>query len=246
MMSAGPAVAILTGIPAGYLVDRFRIAAHWPVWAGGGGRRGRVTVIATAGACSAMLGPIALLTAGYAPFQVANNTMLMKDLFRTARADRRHGTLRAQSWGRSPALRGDGGALFIWLRSGWRAPLPPWLTFAGDLRRGGAVGVSGAAHRLRPPPPASAMNPSTPVAMRNRTFHRARSPRAPHGPLLPSGSRSAEIALAVMRAFAGLAFTAAARQQAGGVSAFDFQLIGGEKGQHAAVTGAGGLPVEGW
>ncbi len=56
---------------------------------------------------------------------------------------------------------------------------------------------------------------------------------------------STEIAFAVVRAFAGFAFTTAARQQAGGVGALDRQLIGGEKGQHAAVAGAGGLSVEG-
>lgn len=56
---------------------------------------------------------------------------------------------------------------------------------------------------------------------------------------------STRIAFAVVRAFAGFAFTAAARQQAGGVGALDRQLIGGEKGQHAAVAGAGGLSVEG-
>jgi MFS family permease len=81
MMSAGPAVAILTGIPAGYLVDRFgsqRIA-----------QLGLAAVAAGAGLLSLLgrwgvlgyVAPIALLTAGYALFQVANNTMLMKDLF---------------------------------------------------------------------------------------------------------------------------------------------------------------------
>ena len=81
VMSAGPAVAILTGIPAGYLVDRFgsqRIAQF-----------GLAAVAAGAALLSLLnrwgvlgyIAPIALLTAGYALFQVANNTMLMKDLF---------------------------------------------------------------------------------------------------------------------------------------------------------------------
>ncbi|WP_411748691.1 MFS transporter [Serratia marcescens] len=81
VMSAGPAVAILTGIPAGYLVDRFgsqRIAQF-----------GLTAVAAGAALLSLFnrwgvlgyIAPIALLTAGYALFQVANNTMLMKDLF---------------------------------------------------------------------------------------------------------------------------------------------------------------------
>lgn len=80
-MSAGPAVAILTGIPAGYLVDRF-----------GSQRIGQfgLTAVAAGAALLSLLSrwgvlgyvaPIALLTAGYALFQVANNTMLMKDLF---------------------------------------------------------------------------------------------------------------------------------------------------------------------
>ncbi|RJK69214.1 MFS transporter [Serratia marcescens] len=81
VMSAGPAVAILTGIPAGYLVDRFgsqRIAQF-----------GLAAVAAGAALLSLLnrwgvlgyIAPIALLTAGYALFQVANNTALMKDLF---------------------------------------------------------------------------------------------------------------------------------------------------------------------
>ena len=81
VMSAGPTVAILTGIPAGYLVDRFgsqRIALL-----------GLMAVAAGAALLSLLnrwgvlgyIAPIALLTAGYALFQVANNTMLMKDLF---------------------------------------------------------------------------------------------------------------------------------------------------------------------
>lgn len=81
VMSAGPAVAILTGIPAGYLVVRFgsqRIAQF-----------GLTAVAAGAALLSLFnrwgvlgyIAPIVLLTAGYALFQVANNTMLMKDLF---------------------------------------------------------------------------------------------------------------------------------------------------------------------
>lgn len=81
VMSAGPAVAILTGIPAGYLVDRFGSQRI--------GQFGLAAVAAGAALLSLLnrwgvlgyVGPIALLTAGYALFQVANNTMLMKDLF---------------------------------------------------------------------------------------------------------------------------------------------------------------------
>lgn len=81
VMSAGPAVAILTGIPAGYLVDRFgsqRIAQFGLAAVAAGAAL--LSLLSRAGVLG-YVAPIALLTAGYALFQVANNTMLMKDLF---------------------------------------------------------------------------------------------------------------------------------------------------------------------
>lgn len=81
VMSAGPAVAILTGIPAGYLVDRFgsqRIAQLGLAAVAAGAAL--LSLLSRAGVLG-YVAPIALLTAGYALFQVANNTMLMKDLF---------------------------------------------------------------------------------------------------------------------------------------------------------------------
>ncbi|HFK4648737.1 TPA: MFS transporter [Serratia marcescens] len=81
VMSAGPAVAILTGIPAGYLVDRFgsqRIAQFGLAAVAAGAAL--LSLFSHAGVLG-YVAPIALLTAGYALFQVANNTMLMKDLF---------------------------------------------------------------------------------------------------------------------------------------------------------------------
>ncbi len=81
VMSAGPAVAILTGIPAGYLVDRFgsqRIAQLGLTAVAAGAAL--LSLLSRAGVLG-YVAPIALLTAGYALFQVANNTALMKDLF---------------------------------------------------------------------------------------------------------------------------------------------------------------------
>lgn len=81
VMSAGPAVAILTGIPAGYLVDRFgsqRIAQFGLAAVAAGAAL--LSLLSRVGVLG-YVAPIALLTTGYALFQVANNTMLMKDLF---------------------------------------------------------------------------------------------------------------------------------------------------------------------
>ena len=78
VMSCGPLVSALTGVPAGRVVDRF------------GARRvavGGLTVMATGAALLALLPaslgvggyvvPLALTTAGYAIFQAANNTAVM-------------------------------------------------------------------------------------------------------------------------------------------------------------------------
>lgn len=77
-MSAGPLVAVLAGLPAGRLVDRFGHAAMT--------RAGLYTM--AAGACAlalpplaggvlAYVGPLVVLTGGYALFQAANNTAVM-------------------------------------------------------------------------------------------------------------------------------------------------------------------------
>ncbi len=77
-MSAGPLVAALVGLPAGRLVDRFG--------AGGAATAGLAGMTAGAGllaATSIRLGvlgyvaPLAVLTAGYALFQAANNTAVL-------------------------------------------------------------------------------------------------------------------------------------------------------------------------
>lgn len=81
VMSAGPVVAALTGVPAGRLVDRF------------GAARTTIAGLAAMAAGSSILpllparfgvagyvAPLAVLTAGYALFQAANNTAVMADL----------------------------------------------------------------------------------------------------------------------------------------------------------------------
>jgi EmrB/QacA subfamily drug resistance transporter len=80
-MSAGPLVAALTGVPGGRIVDRF-----------GAPRITALGLIAIAAGCSTLsmmpaaagiigyLGPIAVVTAGYALFQAANNTGVMTDI----------------------------------------------------------------------------------------------------------------------------------------------------------------------
>ncbi len=81
VMSCGPIVAALTGVPAGRGVDRF--GAHRMSVAG-------LTAMAVGSAMLPLLStrfgvpgyiaPLALITAGYALFQAANNTAVMADI----------------------------------------------------------------------------------------------------------------------------------------------------------------------
>ncbi|WP_454629277.1 MFS transporter [Bradyrhizobium cenepequi] len=81
VMSVGPVVAALTGVPAGRMVDRF--GAHGMTVAG-------LLAAAIGSAILPMVpaqlgipgyvGPLALITAGYALFQAANNTSVMADI----------------------------------------------------------------------------------------------------------------------------------------------------------------------
>ena len=78
VLSVGPLVAALTGWPAGRLVDRFG-AGRMTVIGLGGMATGAV-VLAVMPAAFGMAGyvaPIAVMTAGYALFQAANNTAMM-------------------------------------------------------------------------------------------------------------------------------------------------------------------------
>ncbi len=81
-MAAGPAMAILTGVPAGYLVDRWgaqRIAVIGLAALTCG--VGMLSMTAARQGIWGYIAPLCLLTTGYALFQVANNTALMKELF---------------------------------------------------------------------------------------------------------------------------------------------------------------------
>ena len=81
VMSAGPVIAAFTGVPAGRLVDRLG-AERMTV----GGLAGMVVGCSVLSVAPASLGiagyliPIALLTAGYALFQTANNTAVMAEV----------------------------------------------------------------------------------------------------------------------------------------------------------------------
>lgn len=81
VLSVGPLVAALTGWPAGRLVDRFG-AGRMTVIGLGGMATGAV-VLAVMPAAFGMAGyvaPIAVMTAGYALFQAANNTAMMTSI----------------------------------------------------------------------------------------------------------------------------------------------------------------------
>jgi EmrB/QacA subfamily drug resistance transporter len=81
VMSVGPLVAALTGVPAGRIADRF-----------GAGRMTVIGLIAIAAGCfllsmmpaisgiAGYIAPIAVITSGYALFQTANNTAVMSDI----------------------------------------------------------------------------------------------------------------------------------------------------------------------
>lgn len=78
VMSVGPLVAALTGVPAGRLVDRY--GAHRMTIAGLSGIAAGCVLLAVLPATFGIAGyivPIALITAHYALFQTANNTAVM-------------------------------------------------------------------------------------------------------------------------------------------------------------------------
>jgi EmrB/QacA subfamily drug resistance transporter len=81
VMSSGPIVAGLTGLPAGRLVDRFGAANLC--------RSGLVVMLVGSAALAMLAGyfglvayilPLVLITAGYALFQTANNTAMMQSI----------------------------------------------------------------------------------------------------------------------------------------------------------------------
>ncbi|MFZ3467885.1 MFS transporter [Streptomyces sp. 4.24] len=86
VLSAGPLVAALAGVPAGRLADRFG-APRTAVAGLGAMVVGTFALSVTAGSLGipGYVAPIAVVTAGYAVFQTANNTAVMADV----RPDRR-------------------------------------------------------------------------------------------------------------------------------------------------------------
>jgi EmrB/QacA subfamily drug resistance transporter len=81
VMSTGPLVAALTGVPAGRLVDRFgagRMTNVGLVLAAAGSFA--LSVIPAAFGIPGYVAPLVVVTAGYALFQAANNTAVMADV----------------------------------------------------------------------------------------------------------------------------------------------------------------------
>lgn len=78
VMSCGPIVSVLTGVPAGRLVDR--VGTHQVTIAGligmACGAAGLAMTSASLGVAG-YIAPLVILTAGYALFQAANNTAVM-------------------------------------------------------------------------------------------------------------------------------------------------------------------------
>ncbi|WP_246707699.1 MFS transporter [Ensifer oleiphilus] len=81
VMSVGPIVAAISGVPAGRLVDRFGagLVILTGLTAVAAGAVGLSTLPATLG-IPGYLAPIVIVTAGYAFFQAANNTAVMADV----------------------------------------------------------------------------------------------------------------------------------------------------------------------
>jgi MFS family permease len=81
VLSVGPLVAALTGVPAGRIVDRF--GAERMIIAGLSGIAAGSFILSMMPARFGIAGyiaPIVVITAGYALFQTANNTVIMTDI----------------------------------------------------------------------------------------------------------------------------------------------------------------------
>ncbi|WKU05470.1 MFS transporter [Micromonospora sp. HUAS LYJ1] len=81
VMSAGPAVAALTGVPAGRATDRFGSQALVIIGLGGViGGSVVLSLMPTATGVAGYILPLVAVSASYATFQAANNTAVMKDI----------------------------------------------------------------------------------------------------------------------------------------------------------------------
>jgi EmrB/QacA subfamily drug resistance transporter len=81
VLSTGPLVAALTGVPAGRLVDRFGAQLMTALGLSGMAAGAFIlSMLPTAFGILGYIAPLVILTAGYALFQAANNTAVMKDV----------------------------------------------------------------------------------------------------------------------------------------------------------------------
>jgi EmrB/QacA subfamily drug resistance transporter len=81
IMSAGPLVSALTGVPAGRIVDRF--GAHRMTMIGLVGMVAGLSLIALLQGrfgAAGYIGPLVIVTANYAMFQASNNTTIMSNI----------------------------------------------------------------------------------------------------------------------------------------------------------------------
>jgi MFS family permease len=86
VLSVGPLVAAFTGIPAGRLVDRFGAAGMTTLGLSGMAVGSFIlSLLPSAFGIAGYVAPLVILTAGYALFQAANNTAVMKDITRDRR-----------------------------------------------------------------------------------------------------------------------------------------------------------------
>jgi MFS family permease len=86
VVSVGPLVVALTGVPAGRMTDRFgaqRMTVVGLVGIAAGS--GILTMMPPTFGIPGYVGPLAIITAGYALFQTANNTDVMTDIPRDQR-----------------------------------------------------------------------------------------------------------------------------------------------------------------
>ncbi len=81
VLSAGPLVAALTGVPAGRMVDRYGAQQLTMVGLGGiAGGSLALSIMPARFGVGGYIGAIIVMTAGYALFQAANNTAVMKEI----------------------------------------------------------------------------------------------------------------------------------------------------------------------
>lgn len=81
VLSVGPLVAALTGVPAGRIVDRFGAQRLTIVGlAGLAGGSAALSLLPARFGIAGYTAPVVVITAGYAVFQAANNTVIMADV----------------------------------------------------------------------------------------------------------------------------------------------------------------------